>query len=410
MKRQQPFFLRLTKFLVGFKLTPIGRIAVLGIFLSAVGAVTVEVPIYQIFCGLVCLFGLIEFVGILMSPNIEVTGWLPERVTAGESVTGFITIKNLGWLPACDIMCAMFGMPGGLRHVDADRSIRAIARGETETLPFTIEAATRGEYLLPELRIHSTFPFNLMRFGKAKVPQLELLVVPAFEPISRFDLPFSRRFQSGGVTVDSHLGQSSEFVGNRDYVSGEPARRLDFKAWARVGRPVVREFQDEVTSDVALILDSFQPLSFFGRKRNARQLETAISLTAAVAQCLDRQNSSVEIFAAGPDLFLFQPSAVNSHIEAILQILASVSASKYDPMEQLRTAMAEPLETAAVAVFVLLRWDESREQFVQELYDAGIGIRLLFVGEFDDEDSLPGDYDVTIVNAHHEHFAELMEQ
>ena len=59
MKRRVPLILRMAKFLMGFKLTPIGRIAVVGIFVSAVGGITVDIPIYQIFCALVCLFGTI---------------------------------------------------------------------------------------------------------------------------------------------------------------------------------------------------------------------------------------------------------------------------------------------------------------------------------------------------------------
>ncbi|TWT57976.1 hypothetical protein KOR42_13440 [Thalassoglobus neptunius] len=398
MKRQQPFLIRLTKFLVGFKLTPIGRVAVLGIFLSAIGAVTVEIPIYQIFCGLVAFFGLIELTGILLRPKVDVKVWLPDRVTAGESVTGYLTITNLGWLPACDIMCVMFGLPGGLRHVDADRSIQWIGVGETDTLPFTIEAKSRGEYLLPEIRVHSTFPFNLMRFGKAKAPQLELLVVPAFEPIGRYSLPFSRKFQVGGVTVDSQIGQSTEFVGNREYVPGEPARKLDFKAWARVGHPVVREFQDEVTSDVALILDVFRPTEWRRFGMASKQLETAVSLTAAIAHSLDQHQSSVEVFGCGPDLYLFQPSAQGSHFESILQILAVTQRNRYDSFSQLTEAMTEPLESTAVAICIFLTWNPEREHFLRMMYESGIGVRCYLVVDARDEIMVPDDLEVAVID------------
>ena len=409
MKRQQPFLIRLFKYLAFFKITPVGQIAVLAISLSTIGVVTIEIPIYQFFCGIVCLFGVIELTGILMRPNIEVRGWLPDRVTVGESVTGLITVRNRGWLPACDVMCAIFGLPGGLQHTDADRSIRSIARGETAKLPFTIRATRRGEYLLPELRIHSTFPFNLMRFGPANVPQLELLVVPAFEPLSSFQLPFSRKFQVGGVTAETHFGQSTEFVGNRDYVTGEPARRLDFKAWARVGRPVVREFQDEVTADVILVLDNFQSPSW-KRWQGSRQLDCAVALTAAIAHSLEEQDATVAAFAAGSDLFIFQPAMSTPHNEAILQILASVEPSRYDSFLQLSEAMTGPLETAAVVICVFLTWDPVREQFVREVYDAGIGVRTMLVSGTIPNELLPDEIEITLIDPHAEHPGELIDQ
>ncbi|MBT5017586.1 MAG: DUF58 domain-containing protein [Planctomicrobium sp.] len=240
MKKQVPFLIKYTRFLAGFKLTPMGRVAVIGIFTSAIGGVTIEIPIYQIFCGFVCLFGIVEATGILLRPKLEVSAWLPEKVTAGESVTGYVTIKNLGWLPACDIMCALFGMPKGVKHVDADRSIRTIPSSQQATLPLTIQAEHRGDYVLPEARIHSTFPFNLMRFGKARTPEREIRVLPKFAPLEKLELPFSHKQLGGEFTLDARVGNSPEFMGNRDYIPGEPIRKLDFKAWARVGRPVVR--------------------------------------------------------------------------------------------------------------------------------------------------------------------------
>lgn len=391
MKRRVPMTVQMAKFVVGFKLTPIGRVAVLGIFLSAIGGVTVEIPIYQIFSGLICLFGIIEATGILLRPKLTVDAWLPEKVTAGESVTGYITIINHGWLPACDIMCAFFGMPRELRHTDPDLSVRYIPSGEQARLPFTIEATTRGDYLLPEGRIHSTFPFNLMRFGKAKVPERELRVLPTFFPLEILELPISRKSHIGEMAIDSRLGDSPEYVGNRDYVSGEPVRRLDFKAWARVGRPVVREYQDEFNSDVAILLDTFLPARWWTPQDHRRRLEAAVSLTAAIAHYLDHQDATIQVFLAAADLYFFQPSAATSHFHSVLDILSDVTLVQHDSIPQMLPTVTESLETVAIVICILTTWNESRDVLIRQIVESGCAVRIFIVADPRQESLLPGE-------------------
>ena len=44
----------------------------------------------------------------------------------------------------------------------------------------------------------------------------------------------------------------------RDYRPGDPLRRIHWKSWAKTGRPVVKEYQDEFFVRHGLILDTFQ--------------------------------------------------------------------------------------------------------------------------------------------------------
>ncbi len=378
MKKRSTNYWQTFRFLVGFKLTPVGRFAVLGIFLSAVGAITVEVPIYQIFCSLICLFGTIELVGILMRPKLRVAGFLQVKVTAGDTVQGYITVENAGVLPACDIMCTVFGLPQSMRHIDGYRVISELAHNQLASIPVTIEANRRGEFVLPDIRVHSTFPFNLMRFGKAKVEAHRLTVLPHFHRLEDFRLPFSMRYQPGGIALENRLGDSPEYIGNREYVAGEPVRRLDFRAWARVGKPVVKEYQDEYCSRVAIVLDTHRS-GFRFPATGFKDLEAAISITAAIADALNVQETLIDVFAAGPDLFLFQTTSGTTHFDSVMEILAAVEHSKQNPFDKLSPVIAESLESISTVVCVLLDWDASREELVRRMQEAGCSVRVILV-------------------------------
>lgn len=367
------------KYLFGFKLTPVGRVAVTGIFLSAVGVLTVEIPIYQIFISLIFLFGIVEFVGFWMRPRLSCSVSFPEKMSAGEEATGFITVKNVGRWPAYDVMCVFFGLSKFIEHTNGHTSIPALAPGKEASLPVTLRAQQRGEYALPLARLHSTFPFNMMRFGKNSVEMGKLVVLPRFQGLEGFQLPFSCRYQMGGILVESSLGDSPEYVGNREYVYGEPVRRLDFRAWARVGKPIVREYQDEFCSRVAIVLDTLVTSRWAQWKQHSDSLEAAVSITAAIADKLNEQETMIDVFAAGPDLFLFQTSTGVTHFDSILEILAAVEMTSHNPLEKLSPALQDSLESISTVVCVFLDWDDSREALTRQIVEAGCSLRVLLI-------------------------------
>jgi uncharacterized protein (DUF58 family) len=137
--------------------------------------------------------------------------------------------------------------------------------------------------------------------------------------VGAIDLPVGRKYQPGGLHLVSHVGDSEEFIGNREYRPGDRLRDIHHAAWARTGFPIVREFQEEYLCRIAMIVDTLAP----PRDTAARQdLEAALSLAAAIADALSRQEYVVDLFAAGPDLYHFQAGRGLAYLDNILDILA----------------------------------------------------------------------------------------
>jgi len=381
MKYRQSWLVKKFRYFFQYRLTPIGRVAVSLMFLSAIGLITVEIPIYQLFCGIVVLFGVVEFTGSLFRPRLKLTTAFPERVTAGEPVIGTVTIQNQGYFPACDLMCGCFLLPGGIRHSNALEMIPVLGRGEFGTLPVQLQTVRRGQFAIPGIWIHSTFPLNFLRVGNVPVALNRLTVVPAYHRLEQFDLPLSHRYQLGGVLSEARSGNAAEFSGNREYIPGEPTRRLDFRAWARVGKPVVREFQEEYCSRVAIVLDTqLQKRWWEITPPGSRDFEGAISLTAAMADSLHHQGTTLELFAAGPDLFFFEANNLSlSSFDSVLEILAGVESTLTNPFDQLSPLIQESLESISVTICVLLDWDEAREELVDQIIRSGSGYRIFLI-------------------------------
>lgn len=71
----------------------------------------------------------------------------------------------------------------------------------------------------------------------------------------RFSLPKLLEKGQNGRHQASQKGSSVEFSQHRDYAPGDPIRHLDWKAYARSEKYVIKEFESESNLQVLLVLD-----------------------------------------------------------------------------------------------------------------------------------------------------------
>jgi uncharacterized protein (DUF58 family) len=271
------------------------------------------------------------------------------------------------------------GLPKSLEHLDQDLVVPCLAPGESTVVPIRLRADRRGLYELPDLSVHSTFPFNLMRNGSSRHALGSLLVLPTFHPLTGINLTLGPRYQPGGIALTSNIGESPEYIGNREFAAGDSMRRLDFRSWARTGKPVVREFQEEYYCRIALILDTFVATERKPGKLGFANLESAVSLTAAVADILSSGEYIIDLFAAGPELHVFRAGRHTAHLENVLEILASVDACRHNPFHAITPAVVDELENISSAVCVFLDWDEPRRRLAQAVQEAGCSLKVIVI-------------------------------
>ena len=410
------------------RITPGGRWLVAATALAGAGTtVSVLIPFYQLFCALAAVLAVVEVAGVVCRPRLAASASLPDRTCLGHDVTGEVTLSNKSRRTAWDVSTRLLPLPDGLevtpaggQSVVAGTSLATLPPGESIRLPFSLTPRRRGLYAVPPLQIETTFPFNLVRTSVTTAELGRLLVVPSFHPLTAIHLPVAHRYQPGGIAMTSRVGESPEYIGNREFVPGEPARRLDFRSWARLGRPVVREFQEEYFGRVALVLDTHvrvprlaelarrrpgQTLRW-GRREDGRrfleatgpeghpQLEAAISLTAAAADALCGGEHVIDLFAAGPELYVFRSGQHTAHFDNVLEILACLDPCRHDPFDQLAPAILDELTSLSSAVLVLLDWDDPRRRLARAVIEAGCSLKVIIVREAPtserfDEDGLP---------------------
>jgi uncharacterized protein (DUF58 family) len=375
------------RYVVQYKLTSAGRsLIVLGLIAGMLGY-TLELPIFYAFCALFALGFIALVVNTIMRPRLNITGSFPQLACAGQPVTGWFNVANTGSRPAFEVDATLFPRDRALRVTRTNGALDHLAANAHTAIPITILPQRRGLYRLPPVRAFTTFPFSICRSGRVAPLGGPLLVAPHFHPLTNIDVPAARRHQPGGIALTSDVGESPEYIGNREYRPGDPPRRIDFRSWARLARPVVREYQEEFYCRIALVLDTHVP----GRKRRPRtgfaEFEAAVSLSAAIADALARGEFIIDIFAAGPELYVFRSGRSTAHFENVLEILACVDESRKNPFDIVTPALSDELARISTVICVFLDWDATRERLVQTAVDSGCEVKVIVIR--DSSTSLP---------------------
>jgi uncharacterized protein (DUF58 family) len=326
---------------------------------------------------------------LIWRPRADVALRLGARVCAGERIPLDVDVTNLSRWRGGDLVVVPHRLP---RQVDCEPEFGAnlpdLGAGQTATAKLFLRCAQRGVFELRGVRVESGFPFGLLRARRVFHRKHRLIVYPRFTPLIRLALPTGRRYQPGGVALASELGESFEYLGNREFREGDNVRDIDWRATARLGgtgTPVVREWVEEYMLRVGVVLDTHVPADLSRRATAARRdaLERAVSTAAAVSDHMARNDYLVDIFAAGPDLHHLTAGRSLAYLDQILEILACVGESPAEPFAVIGPGLAELLERLSTVILIVLDWNAPRQEFARWLAERGVAVKIIWVGDGD---------------------------
>ncbi|ATB29755.1 DUF58 domain-containing protein [Melittangium boletus] len=355
--------------------TPVGRVvmwtALATGFLLLGGLVT---PLILFFSFAFIALAAAVLVGLPFRPRVSLTRLLPPPVSAGDMLSYRVRVLNTGRRPVRHLVVEERGLPAELRRVDEPPVIDVLAPGESTEVTLRLKCTTRGVYVLGGLQAASVFPAGLVKSARRSGSQDRLLVYPRFTPLDALDVPHGRNHQPGGIAVASQVGESTEFSGTRDWHEGDRTRDIHWPSFARTGRLVVKEYQEEFFVRLALVLD-VQSRS----RREDELLERALSLAAGLADVLARQEYLLDVFAAGSRVFHFQAGRALAHVEHILEILAAIESGERLDVDALEAVLLPEASRLSAVLFVVMDWEPRRAALVARLEERGVAVRVFAV-------------------------------
>jgi uncharacterized protein (DUF58 family) len=394
------------------RFTKAGMLVLAGLVASAVvGLDTHQTLAYQAFTFLLALVLTSIACGVRFRARLTVQRKLPKFGTAEEPLSYRIVIKNktqkrqLGLYLREDVEevrptfveFSALREPGEKKRNPFDRGVgyhrwlwllfrKQAARVNDQTIPdlppggerevhARVVPLRRGRLILHGLEIVRRDPFGLWNsYRRIPVPQT-VLVLPKRYPLPPIVLPGTRRYQPGGVALASSVGDSEEFLSLRDYRPGDPLRRIHWKSWAKMGEPIVKEYQDEFFVRHALILDTFQETD------QSEILEEALSVAASFAYTIQTQESLLDLMFVGTEAHCFTSGRGIAHVDRMLEILASVRACKDKPFSTLPALVMQRASMLSGCVCVLLSWDEERQKLIHLLKALHLPVLVLVIAD-----------------------------
>ena len=162
-------------------------------------------------------------------------------------------------------------------------------------------AHARGPQAIGDLRLRLTGPLGLLQRQSRLHGSQRIAIEPPLSNLARtLRLAASERWQDLGVRHLRRKGGLTEFESLRDYVPGDDPRLVDWKAFARKARPIVREYQEERGQELIILIDGGRRMATTtatGERRGWTKLDHALDagleLAAVALQAGDRVGIAV---------------------------------------------------------------------------------------------------------------------
>ncbi|MDZ4825003.1 MAG: DUF58 domain-containing protein [Actinomycetota bacterium] len=155
----------------------------------------------------------------------------------------------------------------------------------TAGLDARLVATRRGLLTLPPVAARRVGPLGLGAATFTGAEPAEVLSYPDVVAAQRIVIALRRgRFREPGRRTRGPLGLGTEFESIRDYLPDDDMRQINWRATARMGRPMTNQYRLEQDRDITCLLDAGRlmgaPLGLMTRVDAAVDAITAVALVA----------------------------------------------------------------------------------------------------------------------------------
>lgn len=311
-----------------------------------------------------------------------------DRAQVGQEVTERLRIENDSrwgklWVEVRDHS----SIPGHGASQVVSLLPRGSARWQARSL-----CIRRGRFLLGPITLHGGDPFGLFPTQRLLPQTRELIVYPAMVDVSSFVLPTGEL--PGGSTTQGRTAQiTPNAAGVRDYLPGDSYNRISWRATARTGRMMVKEFELDPTADVWLILDMDGRSQIQGLVQQAspehddpiaRLLansteEYAVTVAASLARHFLNQNRTVGLMMAGQHREVILTDRGARQLMKILEALAIIRAEGRQPLPELLVSEAGRFGRHSTLLIITASTDELIARALLGLVARGVRVVVVII-------------------------------
>lgn len=251
-----------------------------------------------------------------------------QRVTQGHPIEGRVWIRSRSLLPK---VWLEIEDPSTLPGHAARRVLTLPVRGAA-SWAYRTRTRIRGVYQVGPVTVTARDPFGFFRVTRTFGDASTILVYPSAPELPNFYVPPANLPGEGRIRRRTH-NVTPNVAGLRQYAPGDSYNRIHWPSTARMGQPIVKQFELDPASDIWLVVD-LQRTAHVGEGEESTE-EMAVSVAASVSRYFIQQNRSVGMITFGDRLRVDEPDRGQNHYTRMLESLALARAVGDAPLSSL---------------------------------------------------------------------------
>jgi uncharacterized protein (DUF58 family) len=307
-----------------------------------------------------------------------------DRLQVGQQTEARLRLKSRSnftkiWLEAVDETT----MPGG-----APKTVVTLPAKGSRNWRTSMFCSRRGVYSSGPIRITSGDPFGLFRMTRRYGERQRLVVLPQPEELPYFWVPAAQLPGEGVVHQRTHY-VTPNASGIREYYPGDSYNRIHWKSTARLGRPMVKTFEMDPTSNIWIVLDLDGAVQ--AGEGDESTEEYGVRIAASVAYHFLQSNRMLGLMMDGAEKVIMDPLRGSQQYGRMLEALAVAEARGYTPLSELLQNEGRRMGRHTTCVIITSstdpEWVTSLGLLLQQ--GARAAVVLLDPATFGDEDAEP---------------------
>jgi uncharacterized protein (DUF58 family) len=289
--------------------------------LAALAVPAAPAAVWPALAALVVLLGVAAAEGLLLA-RLTVSAERPARValSLGESESLELAVRTSSartvHLVLRQAWPSLLESPSTLRRA-------ACRAGEVVRLALPVRPVARGQATLARPWVAASL-WGLVERVTPVAAEAELLVLPDLRAVGGLHAKLNRFVLRGlGSRSSPRLGKGREFDRLREYVRGDEFRDLAWRASARHGKLIVREFRLDRSQEVVVCLDRGHRMA--ARVTGLTRLDHAVNAAVLLAYVCNRMEDRIGLVSFATDVTLgASPGRGSAHMRRFTAAAAGV--------------------------------------------------------------------------------------
>jgi uncharacterized protein (DUF58 family) len=322
------------------------------------------------------IYGLIIIIHDMNGPKLMVRRWVePDIVRAGKIAIVTVEVSNRrgntpGLIEVFDVLPDTVELVKGKNHRMFD-----LGPYETKRIKYAVRFHVQGENKIGPTRWRSLDRAAFF-FDEGVSEEVTTITVQRHvEDPRKLRMPSLSTHRPFGHTPARIKGQGSDFYGLREYVSTDPLRVVNWKASARMGKLISKEFEDERLGDVVLVID-MRPTSRVG-EGSLNTVDAAVNGALAVAQKVLMERNRLSIVYLRKGVGWIKGITSRRRIQEIVEKADFPEELETSPINWLPWTIRNSFPTRAHVVAFTPLLDDEMERMLKEVALVGYDVLLV---------------------------------